>query len=202
MIVDTRTGEVLGSGVSSGADGPVLHGEVVALRAAAGLRVRRRGHTALVRSPCPHGRWRPPHGPSTPGAAPGRRTVRPHRPSLPGGPAVAGARTAGDAQGVRRHGRAAFGGTHGRAAFGGHTRACDGCSAQASARHEGRQARAGGEGTDGLGDLDRAFRAHRVRRVGRVHGEVGLPGSKLARGPGGAAGRPGAARRAAPRRAP
>ncbi|MEI5522146.1 nucleoside deaminase [Streptomyces brasiliscabiei] len=31
VIVDSRTGEVLGSGVNSGADSPLLHGEVVAM---------------------------------------------------------------------------------------------------------------------------------------------------------------------------
>ncbi|MFF5483497.1 nucleoside deaminase [Streptomyces sp. NPDC012935] len=31
VIVDNRTGEVLGSGVNSGADNPMLHGEVVAM---------------------------------------------------------------------------------------------------------------------------------------------------------------------------
>ncbi|MPY58024.1 nucleoside deaminase [Streptomyces spongiae] len=31
VIVDHRTGEVLGSGVNTGADSPVLHGEVVAM---------------------------------------------------------------------------------------------------------------------------------------------------------------------------
>lgn len=31
VIVDNRTGEVLGSGVNTGADNPVLHGEVVAM---------------------------------------------------------------------------------------------------------------------------------------------------------------------------
>ncbi|WP_405892244.1 MULTISPECIES: hypothetical protein [unclassified Streptomyces] len=115
MIVDTRTGEVLGSGVSSGADGPVLHGEVVALRAAAGLRVRRRVRTALVESPCPHGRWRPPHGPSTPRSCswaaycPTTPTVSSRR---PGG--------CGCANGRRRTGRAAARACGVR----GHTRAC------------------------------------------------------------------------------
>lgn len=31
VIVDTRNGDVLGSGVNTGADGPLLHGEVVAM---------------------------------------------------------------------------------------------------------------------------------------------------------------------------
>ncbi|MDC0772469.1 nucleoside deaminase [Streptomyces sp. HD] len=56
VIVDSRTGEVLAGGVNSGADSPVLHGEIVAMNDY----VRRHGNQGWTRTtlyttgePCP-----------------------------------------------------------------------------------------------------------------------------------------------------